>query len=173
MLYKEVTAQQAKQILEAENAILIDVREPAEHASKHIPQSLLHPVGKISDADIKDKQQTLMIYCQKGMRGKKACEKLTSENAELKVFNIIGGIEAWESAGLTTQSTGAKLMPLDRQVQVSIGVLLVVFSLLSLFVSNSFGWATAFIGVGLFIAGSTGFCGLGRIIAMMPWNQRT
>lgn len=172
MLYKEVTAQQAKQILEAESALLIDVREPAEHASKHIAHSLLHPVSKISNADINNKQQALVIYCQKGMRGKKACEKLMSENPELKVFNITGGIEAWENAGLETQSSTGKVMPLDRQVQISIGIMLMAFSMLTLFLSSAFAWATAFIGLGLFIAGSTGFCGLGRIVALMPWNQR-
>lgn len=172
MSYTEVTAHQAKQILDTENALLIDVREPAEHASKHIPQSQLHPVGRISEANITDKQQALLIYCQKGMRGKKACEKLISENADLKIYNIIGGIEGWESAGLQTQSGKLNVMPLDRQVQLTIGLMVLTLSLLTLTVATGFAWLTAFIGVGLFIAGTTGFCGMARLVAMMPWNQR-
>lgn len=172
MSYQEITAQQAKQMMAQNNTVLIDVRENAEHVSKHIPDSRLHPVGKISDADIDEKEHALLIYCQKGMRGKKACEKLTEQNPSLKVYNIIGGIEGWESAGFDTQSTATNMLSLDRQVQLAIGILLLVFSTLSMSVSTAFVWAVAFMGVGLCIAGATGFCGLGRLIAIMPWNKR-
>jgi len=172
MSVREITAQQAKEMIAKENAQLIDVREPAEHASLHIPESKLHPVGRISAKDIENKEQTLLIYCQKGGRGKSACEKLLNENPDLKVYNITGGIEHWQKSGFDTKKGDSNMLPLDRQVQLSIGIMLIVFSALALTVSNAFVWVTAIIGMGLFVAGSTGFCGMARVVAMMPWNQR-
>ncbi|MFC4701455.1 rhodanese-like domain-containing protein [Glaciecola siphonariae] len=172
MSLQDISPQQAKQMCDSGGAVLIDVREPAEHSSKHIPNSKLLPLGRISASDIEDSQQNLVIYCQKGMRGKKACEKLIKDNPKLKVFNIVGGIENWEQCGFDTQRGQSTVMPLDRQVQLSIGVLLLLFSALTMGVSFNFIWAVVVIGSGLVVAGSTGFCGLGRVIAMMPWNQR-
>jgi rhodanese-related sulfurtransferase len=172
MTVRQITAQQAKELIAKENAQLIDVREPAEHASVHIPDSKLHPVGRISAKDLENPEQALLIYCQKGARGKNACEKLLSENPNLNVYNISGGIEHWQQSGFDTQKGSSNMLPLDRQVQLSIGIMLIVFSALSLTLSTAFVWAVALIGMGLFIAGSTGFCGLARIVAMMPWNQK-
>ncbi|WP_350309936.1 DUF2892 domain-containing protein [Pseudoalteromonas sp. SCSIO 43095] len=64
------------------------------------------------------------------------------------------------------------VLPLDRQVQLSISTLLLLFSVFTLTVSSQFIWPIIFIATGLFVAGSTGFCGLARLIALMPWNQR-
>jgi rhodanese-related sulfurtransferase len=172
MTVRHITAQQAKELMAKENAQLIDVREPAEHANVHIPNSKLHPVGKISATDIENTEQALLIYCQKGARGKNACEKLLSENPDLNIYNISGGIEHWQQSGFDTQKGNSNMLPLDRQVQLSIGIMLLIFSALALTISNAFVWVVAFIGMGLFIAGSTGFCGLARIVAMMPWNQK-
>lgn len=171
MNIQEITPQLAKQMLSENACVLVDVREPAEHLSSHIPNADLHPLGKIS-ADNFAADKDILIYCQKGLRGNKACQKLLQDKPDLKVFNIRGGIEAWEQAGLETQSTDSAFMPLDRQVQLSIGILLIAFSLLTISVSTAFVWAICFIGLGLSVAGMTGFCGLGRLIAMMPWNQR-
>lgn len=172
MSIQEISPQQANEMFSKGDCLLIDVREPAEHASSHIPNSYLHPLGKISAASLSN-DKNILIYCQKGARGKKACEKLLQDNSELNVFNIQGGIEAWDQAGHETKTTDKGILPLDRQVQLSIGVLLILFSTLALSVSSLFAWATGFIGLGLFVAGTTGFCGLGRLIAIMPWNQRS
>jgi rhodanese-related sulfurtransferase len=171
MSIREISPDQAKQMIEKQNAALVDVREPAEHASKHIPNARLHPVGNICASDISDHSQTLLIYCQKGMRGKKACEKLLADNPNLDVFNISGGIESWEQSGFETAQGTSKGMPLERQVQLSIGLLLLVFSILALSMSAAFTWVIALMGAALVFAGLTGFCGLARLLAIMPWNQ--
>ncbi len=170
MSFQEITPQQAMEIMNNEHAALIDVREPAEHANRHIPDSHLHPLGRIS-ANALPPANKLLIYCQKGIRSRKASEKILIDNPELNVFSIQGGIEAWEQAGLDTQAGKSNIMSLDRQVQLAIGCLVVIFSILALSVSGAFVWVTLAIGAGLILAGSTGFCGLGRVIAMMPWNQ--
>lgn len=159
-------------MLDTEDAVLIDVREPAEHWSKHIALSKLHPLSKISSEQLQDQDKVHIIYCLKGARGKKACEKLAQEQPSLKLYNIAGGIDAWEQAGLPLANTDKQILPLDRQVQISVGILLLAFSLLSTFVSSVFIWPMTLMGLGLCVAGITGFCGLGRVLAMMPWNQR-
>jgi rhodanese-related sulfurtransferase len=105
MNVKTVNVTTAKQWLDKKQAILIDVREPAEYASQKIVGAALHPVGSISVNSIPQTDKKILIYCQKGARGSNACQKLMTENEELEVYNIEGGIEAWHKAGLATESS--------------------------------------------------------------------
>ncbi|MDT0596232.1 rhodanese-like domain-containing protein [Glaciecola petra] len=166
-----IDAAEAKQ-LHNSSATFIDVREPAEHNTKHIPSSALMPLGKISAADLEiNGAENIVIYCQKGMRGNKACEKLLQQNPALKLHNLAGGIEAWEAANFEVTKGSSSVLPLDRQVQIAIGTLVLCFSLLAHFYSANFNFAAAFVGAGLLFAGLSGFCGLARLIAMAPWNK--
>ncbi|MCI1294357.1 MAG: DUF2892 domain-containing protein, partial [Acetobacter sp.] len=61
--------------------------------------------------------------------------------------------------------------PLDRQVQLIIGLLVLTGSLLGFFVSPWYFLLTGFFGAGLTVAGLTGFCGLARVVAHAPWNR--
>lgn len=105
MNVKTVDVTTAKKWLDKKQAILIDVREPAEYASQKIVGAALHPVGSISVNSIPQTDKKILIYCQKGARGSNACQKLMTENEELEVYNIEGGIEAWHQAGLETESS--------------------------------------------------------------------
>jgi len=67
-LFTEITPQQAKSMLDTEDAVLIDVREPAEHWSKHIALSKLLPLSKISSEQLQDQDKVHIIYCLKGAR---------------------------------------------------------------------------------------------------------
>lgn len=167
---KTITPNQAKTLLAQEEAILIDVREPAEHKSQRIKSATLNPLGKICCADL-PMNKKIIIHCQKGMRGANACQKLLQENADLEIYNLEGGIEAWQQAGLPVVTSENGVLSLDRQVQLTIGLCLVIASALGLIFSPLWFIFTAAIGMGLTIAGITGFCGLARIMARMPWNQ--
>ncbi len=105
MNVKTVDVTTAKQWLDKDQAILIDVREPAEYALQKIVGAALYPVGSISVNSIPQTDKKILIYCQKGARGSNACQKLMTENEELEVYNIEGGIEAWHQAGLATESS--------------------------------------------------------------------
>jgi len=104
MSIKMVDAQTAKGWIETQGAILIDVREPAEHAAQNIAAAHLVPLGSVTCASLPSTAGKIIIHCQKGMRGNKACEALLAENADLDVYNLEGGIEAWQEVGLATQS---------------------------------------------------------------------
>jgi len=96
---------------------------------------------------------------------------LLAEDPSLDIYNLEGGIEAWNAAGLTVASSGKAFLPLDRQVQLTIGLLLIAGSVLGTLFSPAWFFLTGLIGVGLTVAGLTGFCGLALVMAKMPWNQ--
>lgn len=95
MTVKTIDATTAKQWLEDDEAILIDVREPNEHAAQKIEGAQLHPLGSICCGSLPQTDKKIIIHCQKGVRGNNACQKLLSENASLDLYNLEGGIEAW------------------------------------------------------------------------------
>jgi len=169
MSVKTVDPATLRKWLDQGSAALIDVREPAEHRARHIGQARPIPLGKI-DASVLPQGRRIVVHCQKGGRGASACEKLTRQNPELEIYNLAGGIEAWVSAGFPI-TTGESVLPLDRQVQLTIGITLVVASALTLLVSPLFGLITGVFGLGLTLAGATGFCGLARVMACAPWNR--
>lgn len=171
MSIKTIDAHTAHQWLNTGDALLIDVREPAEHRSANIPQAQLQPLGKICCSDVPQSSKKIIIHCQNGMRGNVACEKLLSEDATLEVYNLQGGIEAWQQAGLPVSQSSKRTLPLDRQVQLTIGLSVLTFSLLAYFVNPSWALGAAFFGAGLTNAGLTGWCGLAKLMAKMPWNR--
>ncbi len=171
---KTVDPDTLRQWLDRGEAVLVDVREPAEHRSQHIRPSRLVPLRTISAATLPDLQgKKLVIHCLKGGRGAAACERLLAENPSLDVYNLSGGLEAWVQASLALEAAGRPILPLDRQVQLIIGFLVLSASALAYFVNPLFSLLSGFFGAGLVMAGVTGFCGMARLVALMPWNQRT
>lgn len=171
---KAVDAKTLRQWLELGEAVLIDVREPAEHRAEHIAGASLLPLAQVRTASLPDGPHgKLVVHCLKGGRGSQACEKLLAEDPSLEIYNLEGGISAWVAAGLPTKSDGSFILPLDRQVQLTIGLTLLLASCLTAFWNPLFILLVAIIGAGLTVAGATGFCGLARFVALMPWNQRT
>jgi len=65
----------------------------------------------------------------------------------------------------------ATRISLERQVRIAAGSLVLVGAALALFVHPAFIGLSAFIGAGLVFAGITDTCGMGMILARMPWNQ--
>jgi rhodanese-related sulfurtransferase len=172
MALKTIDAKTLKSWLDNNEAVLVDVREPAEHAAENIKGATLLPLGNVSKSALPPcAGKKLVIHCRKGGRGGSACQKLLAEDPSLDIYNLEGGIEAWNAAGLTVASSGKAFMPLDRQVQLTIGLLLIIGSTLGYFLTPAFLLLTCLIGVGLTVAGATGFCGLALVMAKMPWNQ--
>lgn len=169
---KTVDAKTLKQWLERGEALLVDVREPGEHRAAHIEGAHLLPLGRVSSHVLPNASgKKLVVHCAKGGRGSQACEKLLAENPKLEIYNLEGGINSWSGSGLPVTTSGSRLLPLDRQVQLTIGTFLLAATALTYFVHPAFLLFVVLIGVGLAVAGLTGFCGMARVIASMPWNQ--
>jgi rhodanese-related sulfurtransferase len=153
---------------------LIDVRTPAEfresHASgaKNIPLDTLDPKAIMSARNGRS-DQPVYVMCKSGMRGGKACEKFIAAGYS-QVVNVEGGIQAWEAANLPV-IRGKKTISLERQVRIAAGFLVLIGALLGFFVNSYFFGLCAFVGAGLMYAGITDSCGMGMVLAKMPWNQ--
>jgi rhodanese-related sulfurtransferase len=169
MSVKTVDAGTLHQWLQQGSALLVDVREPAEYRARHVAQAQNIPLARIEAAGLPEGHR-IVIHCLKGGRGASACKKLIQQNPRLEIYNLEGGIEAWEAAGLPV-SSGGYVLSLDRQVQLTIGIILFVASSMTFFVNPLFVIITGALGLGLTMAGATGFCGLARIMAHAPWNR--
>jgi rhodanese-related sulfurtransferase len=112
--------------------------------------------------------EPLYVICRSGSRGQKACEKFLKAGFS-NVVNIEGGTMACVEAGLPVVR-GKKAISLERQVRIAAGSLVLLGAGLS-FVNPAFIGLSAFVGAGLVFAGITDTCGMGMILARMPWNQ--
>ncbi|MBE2895963.1 rhodanese-like domain-containing protein [Pasteurellaceae bacterium HPA106] len=168
-----VTADILKQWLDNDEAVLIDVREPNEYAISHIPQARSLPLSQLEQSlAYVPAGCKVVVQCQKGKRGEKGCAIIETHAPHHALYNLEGGIEAWQQAGLPLISAGnTQKLPIMRQVQLAAGSLVALFSLLSLAGAHGFSVLTLLIGCGLIFAGATGWCGMAILLQKMPWNK--
>jgi Protein of unknown function (DUF2892) len=92
--------------------------------------------------------------------------------AQCEAYVLQGGLEAWKRAGLPIEADSSQPLEIIRQVQIAAGGTVVLGVALGALISPWFYLLAGFIGVGLIFAGATGFCGLARLLQVMPWNRR-
>ncbi len=159
-----------------ERATVIDVRTPVEFTEVHAPQAVNISLDRLSSAELAligcvEYGQPVYLLCRSGQRAAKAAEKLIAAGFTRPVV-ISGGTLAWIEAGLPVTRGTAKVISLERQVRIAAGMIVFTAALLTHFVHPEFVWIVAFVGAGLVFAGITDFCGMGLLIAKIPWNQR-
>lgn len=113
--------------------------------------------------------QPLYLICRTGNRAEQAREQFLQAGYE-NVVNVEGGTVACEQAGLPV-NTGKQAISLERQVRIAAGLLVLVGVMLGVLVHPYFYALPAFVGAGLVFAGVTDTCGMGLLLARMPWNQ--
>ena len=160
--------------LKAKEALLIDVREPAEYRSESIDGSRNITLSQITIdetnlPELNDKK--LVIHCQSGKRSMMACEKLKNEGIKFDIWNLSGGITNWKNNDLPVITSDTKILPLDRQVQLTIGLMIVSGLVLNHLFSSNWLILPLIAGLGLINAGISGWCGLAKLMAKMPWNK--
>ena len=95
--YQQITQEEAKEMMDSQEVIILDVREQDEYDSGNIPGAMLLPAGTIDEATaadvIPEKDSTVLVYCRSGNRSKTASSTL----ADLGYTNIyeFGGINTW------------------------------------------------------------------------------
>jgi len=93
--YHKISAQEAKEMMESQDVIIVDVRTQAEYNEGYIENAILIPNESISEAprELPDKDAIILVYCRSGKRSKEASDKLVS----LGYTNIydFGGIIDW------------------------------------------------------------------------------
>ena len=153
------------------NLFLLDVRSPLEFAGEHLPDSINIPLPELSHrlSEISQKKD-LTVVCRSGKRAERAVYELAGKGITAQILD--GGLLAWQKAGLPVIE-GKKRLPIDRQVQLTVGLGLLAGVSLGVFVNSWFLVIPAFFGAGLTFAGLTGTCGLAVILMNAPWNKLT
>lgn len=172
---KHISASSFKEVIEAEknnsSVDFINVCTPEEYSEKHIAGVRSVPLDEIERhlGEFKDKK-TIYVHCRSGRRGVAAIEKLSALGIQAELVNVEGGILAWEGAGYGTSRISSKLS-LIRQTLIAAGALVILAHALALLLSPGWLLLSAAVGLGLFFAGLTGWCGMTMLLARMPWNK--
>lgn len=152
--------------------LLLDVRTPLEHSGLHAQGVELYPLDRLDPAAIQAKRPAgapIYVLCRSGGRATQAVEKLSAAGLA-DCFVVEGGTDAWAAAGLPVVR-GRTVMSLERQVRIAAGFLVLLGVTLGYFVHPYAFGLSGFVGAGLIFAGVTDWCGMGLLIARMPWNN--
>ena len=152
---------------------VIDVRAPAEFAAAHIECARLHPLPDLRAADVLKQlgpTQNIYVICQSGLRAAKAISRLEEAGLQNCVL-VEGGMDAWVRSRLPTIIGKSRGISIIRQVQITVGFVCAVSSILALVVHRLFVILPLLMGSGLLFAGLTGTCGLALLLSAMPWNR--
>lgn len=161
----------AAERLRAGAAQLIDVREADEFARRHVKGALSAPISTLGAAPPRIHPTRAAIFtCRTGMRTAANCDRLAAL-VEGEAFVLEGGVDAWASAGLPVEEDRRAPLEIMRQVQIAAGSLVLAGVVLGLSVHPAFFGLSAFVGAGLTFAGATGFCGMAKLLAFLPWNR--
>jgi rhodanese-related sulfurtransferase len=154
-------------------AVLIDIREADEHAREHIPGARHHALSRIDkNAPVRQGDDVLVFHCRSGARTKTNAPKLAAAAPACESYILEGGIDAWKKAGLPVKLDRSQPIDIMRQVQIAAGSLVLLGAALGYALTPAFYGLSAFVGAGLLFAGISGFCGMARLLALMPWNRR-
>lgn len=170
----KITPQELRE-LEAQGACrLVDVRTPAEFDSLHASGAVNIPLDRLGASAIQQHfpecEGPLYVICQSGARSRRAAELLAAEGMD-NVVDVLGGTNAWNSAGLPVVC-GRESLPLEAQVRIVAGALVLVGVITGLLVHPAALVIAGGVGAGLLIAGIRNSCPMATLIARMPWNQR-
>ena len=97
MSYKRINVEEARELIERGNAVVVDVRDPDSHRAGHIRGSLHIDNGNVQDfIERTDLGRPLIAYCYHGNMSQGAADYF-NRNGFTTTYSMDGGYEAWES----------------------------------------------------------------------------
>ncbi len=108
--YQESDPQLAVQLINHQEAMVLDVREDGEYREGHIIDSLHIPLGQLNgklESLAPYKSKPVIVGCRSGARSAHACGMLRKQGFE-QVYNLRGGVMAWQNAGLPLEKDGKR-----------------------------------------------------------------
>lgn len=169
---RKCTAQEARAaVSEDEGCQFLDVREYSEYAAERVAGATLAPLSAL-DANLGtvDRERPVYLLCRSGQRAAQAAARMAARGfKDLRV--IEGGLQGWAAAGFEVERGTGRVWALERQVRLVAGLLVLAGVLLSL-LSPWFVLLSGFIGAGLTFSALTDTCGMGMMLARMPWNRQ-
>lgn len=157
--------------------VILDVREFDEFNAEHVDGSINVPLscfGCMAPGVLKALQdREILLLCLGGARAKMAEQQLDQMGfaSKLKTRVFEGGLKEWKKQGKATVVRKAQHLPIMRQVQLVVGPMVLIGTILGAFVNPGFLIVSGFVGAGLTVAGATGFCGMAKLLSLMPWNK--
>jgi len=100
--YPSATPVEATQLINREDAIVLDIRENKEFQGGHIVNAIHIPLGNLKErhAELeKYKSRPIIAACRSGSRSGQACSQLKKAGFE-NIYNLKGGMMAWQHASL-------------------------------------------------------------------------
>lgn len=167
-MLKPLQPEEAHALIDRGEAIFVDIRSEDEYRAEKIAGAECLAIADIDK--LKQTDKAIIFHCLSGMRTNQQAQDLASL-LEKEAFVLAGGLHGWQNAGLPTEKVKGAVMPLQQQVMLTIGLLLLAATVATFTVSHWFALAILAIGGGLIMAGLTGFCGLARLLMLMPWNR--
>jgi rhodanese-related sulfurtransferase len=169
MTIRSIDPREAKRLID-DGALLVDVREPDEHARERIYGARLVPLSRFPATLVRQDGPPVIFHCRSGSRTAAAVEQLAAATGA-DGYMLGGGIAAWKAAGLPVLRDHRKPIEMMRQVQIVAGSLVLIGVGLGATVDPKFYALSGFVGAGLVFAGATGTCGMARLLALAPWNK--
>ena len=154
---------------------VIDVRTPAEYGSGHIPGAYNVPLDRLDEAlpalRVLAEKSELVVVCASGARSTTASGRLAGEG--IAAASLDGGTSAWAGAGhaLDRPAGGRAVWPMERQVRLAAGSLVVLGVLLDLALPGA-RVLSLLIGGGLVFSALTNTCGMAAVLSKLPYNRR-
>jgi|SRR5450631_2368086 rhodanese-related sulfurtransferase len=169
---KTISPQRAAELMHS-GAILVDIREADEHAREHVPGACHHALTRIGrESPARSDDDVLIFHCRSGARTKGNAQKLAAVAPACEAYILDGGLDAWKKAALPVTLDRSQPIEIMRQVQIVAGGLVLIGVVLGTIATPSFYALSGFVGAALLFAGASGFCGMARLLALMPWNRR-
>jgi len=158
--------------LKSRELTLIDIREPDEFAREHIDGVVSLPLSRLEAGHVALRGVTPVAFtCKTGMRTNSNCDRLVAHVGE-PAYVLDGGLDGWRKAGLATNADRKAQLEIMRQVLITAGAIVVLDVILAATINPAFIWLSGLIGAGLVFAGATGWCGMAKLLALMPWNRK-
>jgi rhodanese-related sulfurtransferase len=171
-MIKHVSVHEVNEMLDAGGECqVIDVREFSEFNSERIAEAQLMPLSNFErHADQIDHSLPVYLMCRSGNRAKQAAEKLTRRGFT-DIHVVDGGMGAWVKADLPVIKGESKTWSLERQVRFAAGSIVLTGVALGFLFSPYLFLISGFVGAGLVFSAVTDTCGMGMVLARMPWNK--
>ena len=167
---KNIHTNELKALISKNDCYIIDVREPDEYKSDHIPGAYNIPLSLLSAQTLADMQEKNMVfYCQSGVRSLK-CSQKAADILKTDVYNLEGGFTEWNTLGNDVTRTGCGF-PIMQQVHIIVGSMVLLGVMLSHIHHEAWIYFSGFFGLGLLFSGITGWCGMAKLLFLMPWNR--
>lgn len=168
MSLSSISPEEARRLVDT-GAVIVDIREADEHLRERIPGAQNAPLSRLETLTLDSRP--VIFHCRSGARTSANADRLAAA-AACEAYIIEGGIDAWRKAGLPVARDPRRPIEIMRQVQIIAGSLVLLGAMLAATVDARFILLSGFVGAGLLFAGISGWCGMAKLLALLPWNRQ-